>query len=858
MRYDLEVNITGQLTQDGLSVLADMFYNKDEDLITPIRWDGNLLSPEPAITSPGMDTSKFNHFRNVKDTAFVSGVASQESVSIFKMLIRENIICPIFTGGDLLFYRYKYRWSNNNIVKLTEWDAYQHAYICEVDDDIDEYTAQVFTLKLASPGYLGYNREFSFVNYDNIEIKKIQKKDLPSKSRRDVIYCCMDTNEVYEVEESSANTYKTFDITHVQNTLPVLPTLADRWCVVGLDSDFIYFHNGYEWINIHAARAFATSEEDYKFVIYSDPLRDNKKVILTNSKKISYTNLRVGASPHAERVLVGMPEFPVKDLSVVGLTTDNTEDKHYELLTSALLVTNKTEVDMDVVATFDAYPLVTYQQKGRSNREDTVYRNINLTPSAIKFKNGLVCVYNTFSPTIPTNYGAYLPIPIQLTMSMDKSEISALEGIKITAKLSGLDGIPIKGAKIKFNLYQEEDAPMAQWMGSGENTFESFTGVDGTADAIMLQKAAKYGFFIQKSWVHDNIIDVPFDIGITNPKRVYLYIITADDPILGKLGAKSSIGELPVSDYYQRSGRLDSYELKGRRMAYVSMNTKYTASSRILQSSYIKPVAMMKFTDKKMVIKDLFIHTFREAKKTILDTNEGLNFTEIPGVNAFTELASGWNPEFLPEAALDADGKYIPSTLKARYKEVNVKNGVTIVYPDNIPGTSGLEQDSRIVGYWLATGSGGNVDVDCVFENEAMSLYSDRTTINVTNYIKSEQEFVISEIELNNQNAVLGAFGYYTISEFINNPYNMGANTYCCVHSDPVTHSCINKASIDFVDKTTGITKPKKISSYYKLDSVNSTTCIHSPTYDATLIPEERCPGLDAHYVNPFILHVQK
>ena len=862
MRFDMEVNIVGSLTADGLNLLANMFYSQN-NLITPMHYDSVAVSTEKNSTSADLDVSKFNKFRNVKDNAFISGVATQDSLSIFKMLIRENIIIPMFNGGDLLFYKYKYRWSINNIVKLSEWNQDVHAYSCILDDDADDASIQVFTLKLADPGYLGYNKEFTFVDYSRIQVKKIMKVDLPQKSSLNIIYCCMDSKEIYEVSSTSANTYKVFDIDFVQDVLPIYPALQDRWVVVGDKTDLIYFHNGYNWNNIVADRAFRLSIDDYKFVTYNDPLSANKRILLTNCKRILYSNLKIGSGPNRQRVMAGLPEFPTKNLTVNGITQDSTGDLYYNVLESAILLTNKTAADYDIVASFEVYPLVTYTQTSRISRDDVVYGNVNITPSGINFKNGILCVYNTFSPTIATEYGSYIPLPTQLTMTTDKNEVNALEGVKVKAQLSGIDGIPIKGAKIKFKLNQDPTEKLAQWMGSGTSEFESFTGVDGATDAILMQMISKYGFFIQKEWVSGNVINVPFNLGSINTSRIYLYVITADDPILGKLSAKSSIGEQPISDYYNGPGRLDSYSINGRKIAYVKMNTKYLPGSRILQSSYIKPTSTIKFSNKRMTIKDLYIQ--QDITKNITMVNKtGESSFQVPldDQTAYTHFtiptggevnhinAAGWDPNYLPEAT--------KTTYTVKDIEVVVKDGVSIIYEDQLPGTTGDPQDNRIVGYWLITGSGGNVGVSCSFDSDMVSLESEEVEINVSNYIKSEQEFIISESDITNQNAVLGSFGYYSISEFLKNPYNMSANVYCCIYSDPVTHSCINKSSVDIVDQATGLITKKKVSSFYALDSANSTTCVHSPNYDATLPSAQRCLGLDAHYVNPFILHVQK
>lgn len=831
MRFDLEVNIVSQLTSTGLKKLSSMFYDTTSDnKIAPIQWDVSGTVNPLRANAGGINTANYLGLAAIPDNYFTSGVKTTADLNLRSLMIRENIICPLFDGGDVMFYRYDYRWSRNNITKKSTYADEFGVYVCDLDADVDPASVQVFTLKLSDPGYIGYYRNFSFVDSALITFSVINKIDLPQRSELNTIYACRDTCEVFESTQTG-ELRCTFIGVKFLEYMPIVPAHGDA---VVINEVGLFLNVGNVWKDIIADRVFKTSKADYKFTIKPDPFTGTL-IALINSPKIMYFNQKIGTAPAGMRGLAGLTEFPINSIDIQGLP-------NYRVLNSAVLVTNDGTIDKDIVASYDIVPMVTYQQTGRIGLEDVVYQNINITPSAIKFKSGLICAYNTFAPTLDTAEGGHIPIPLQLSITTDKSEISITEGVKVTATITGIDNIPIKGAKVSLSI-TNKDQDVVKWLSGDGITFDTYTGLDGTSDAILMSTRGRYGWYIQKEWVSGKSITIPFDIMTEDASRCYLYIITADDPILGKLNARADKIETNVFDYYTRAGRIDSYECLGRKIAYITMSTGYTGSQKFLRSSFIKPNAVMPITNDTIWLRNAYIKGLKDdptvTLKTIMDYQDASQFTFIKPTsldNTHTDIdrAKGWDPLWLVSS----------NAIESR--KVEFAKGSRLIYDDIIPG----QDVDRVVGYWLITGNSGSVDVKATFEddNTGIKLTSDSVSLLLTNYIKSEYEFLLGGDNVTDQNTTLGIFGYYTVSEYMNNPMGVNSCGYYCKNSD---------ASIDTGNKCRHQNLDYR--KFYLPDNAGL-NCIRTPEWEKqmTLNPVDCCPGLSAAFINPFILLPEK
>jgi hypothetical protein len=781
MRFDLEFNVTEQLTKTGLSLLAETLYSEDKEsssILTPAKWD-NLAPISSLQKNKGIiDTSKFKGL-NLPSWLYVSGVATENDILIDKVILRNNLICPTFIAGSIYLYKHKYEWSNNLISKYFQINE-NNLYYCDIDSDIDIDTVEIFTMRLEYPGYLIKEKIFEFIEYDGISIESTFKK---------------------------------------------------------------------------------LSMSEYLWTL------NNNKIYL-NSKVISYTDHWLGTATPGSSSLMALPEFPVmeRDGQSEVLISNPFSSDDVRVMTSIVLVASKEDVDIPVYGTYNVTPLITYKQKTRSFNSDIMWKNINLTPSAISFSDGLLCLYNVFGTAggaVRTCDGATILMPIKITIEKSEDSLRILDSIKITASVTGIDNVPIRNANIRFELGSSNTD--AVFLENNMNTIEARTGLDGKVDVNIIINAMKFGFYIQKEWIKNTEttgeIRVPYSLPIDSDDPVYLYFVTQDDPILGKRGAQEYLkyhvidqwqrlreGEVenPLVEYYLQKGKIESYFLNGRKIAWVKMQASNDGEQNTLKSSYIKPSLItpsMAFTTR---VRDLFI---KGTKETLTSTATNISFG---ATSKYPVL--GYRAGVLPE-----DG-YMKTSI------VSTNDGYSIMYNQPIPA------GEEIAGYWLVTGIGGHLDVQAFLEDKCslISLASDIEQVEIKNYIKSESEFILSNTELENYNTALNGFSYYTVSEYINNPFHINSASYGCKYSDCIYLDCLHPR--------TGM----KVH-YLKSDDC---FCKHTPEFDSGKPWSQTCPVqskymkdedgniiLDensepvsnpyfelgaASFVNPFVLHIDK
>ncbi len=781
MRFDLEFNIVEQLTQEGLALLADTFYNTDKsapNVIAPAKWDNASPLPRLSINKGDIDLSKLKKL-NLPSWLYASGVAGEYDISVDKMIIRNNLICPIFNAGGIFSYKDRYEWSNHVITKLCS--IKDSSYYCDIDPDTDIDTIQVYTLKLEYPGFLVRAKEYGYIEYDGVSL------------------------------ESTFN-------------------------VVDRESLFTVIENR----------------------------------IYLNGQIITYNEIEIGLAHSGKNSLMSLPQFPIlRDENEEPIITLSSQilPENFRILTSIVMVQNKSDQDIKVLASYSATPIVTYKQTSRLESTDKVWKNISLTPSAISFKDGLVCLYNilgTAGGTIRTCDGATILMPTNLNIKLNKPTLGVLDSTKITALLTGVDNIPVKGANIRFEITSVGGD--AVFMESNTYSVKARTGLDGQVDVNAIINSMKFGWYIQKEWVVNNSttgkyqIRIPYKLSTDKPEDIYLYFVTADDPILGKKYAQEYLKyklvdqgqrlregtvEQPLEEYYTQPGNLGSYTINGRKIAWIRMRTVLDDVSRQankLQTHYVKPSAIS-YKQLHTKIRDLYI---KSTSTTIANDINNMGFLSIG--TSYEVPVYGYMQGVLPGN---------PNKMKILRAEVS--EGTVIEYSEPIP------DNDNIVGYWLVTGTSGDIRVRAYFEDECNLIYleSQEIKIKIVNYIKSESEFILSGTELEKYNTALNSFGYYTPSEYLDNPFHINSCTYACRWGDPIQRRCMHLNM--------------SVAAKY-LEDPNNGMCLHTAEFDINLPWEEACPIVNKYmpdgdgsttenpkyeadavaFVNPFVLHIEK
>jgi hypothetical protein len=170
MRYDLELNVVDKLTQDRVDYVASLAYG-NSNIANPIKWDTKKLESVWALNTGGTDWMKLKGSSPLPTTGFLSGIVSENAVKINSLIIRDNIIAPVFNGGGVYSYNSKFLWSAQYVTKQFSYDAVYGYYKCVLDSDYIPATIDIYTLKL-NPLLASTERyrSYSYVPYDGISL----------------------------------------------------------------------------------------------------------------------------------------------------------------------------------------------------------------------------------------------------------------------------------------------------------------------------------------------------------------------------------------------------------------------------------------------------------------------------------------------------------------------------------------------------------------------------------------------------------------------------------------------------------------------------------------------------------------
>lgn len=530
---------------------------------------------------------------------------------------------------------------------------------------------------------------------------------------------------------------------------------------------------------------FKNNLADYKFTIYNN-------TVYLSVGKISYNDIPIGRFQDTKNKMFVLPEFPISNLKINGFTegTDYT-------VKSSIVTFNKDAsvvIGAQVVASFDVTPFVSYLDN-RGDVNDFVFFNTNMHPKTINYKNGTLCISNSFG-------GA--SIPLKLTSSTNKNTVFFQEPFRATARLTGVGDTAITDKNVTLEILTNN----AVFTENNSHTITKPTLADGTIQCEVAAKTDAIGYYIQKEWVSGNTLTLPFELKDVNTNSTYLYFITSDDPILGKK-FKSPYDEKFSESYVTND--IGSYSMNGRKIAYVSLQD----NNGKLTSRFIKPVSSETAVSRSVNYRNLFCDTRNSSNttfKSVMDLNGVVN-TSLGTISTSGEYALG----VLPGDKLDLYSYTAPIV-------------TDIVFEKSIPASS------NIAGYWLITDS--VINIKASFEDDNISLESNTTSVDLQN-IKSETSFVLNRENTSLGASQLGVFGYLSISEYLKNQYGLNAFSLYCTHSDCIFKKCIHP--------------DPSIRTNFVLDE-GKVGCAHNKEWD-----DENwvCPGQNAHLMNPFIMHLE-
>lgn len=536
--------------------------------------------------------------------------------------------------------------------------------------------------------------------------------------------------------------------------------------------------------------------KEFEYVEYKDSIENtfkntskdllytiiNNEVIL-NIEEIKYTNLFIGKGDGSTRIFV-LPEFAINTLELNGYSSNDFK------VTNGLIIFNSDKVpekNEDIKISCTISPIITYK-KMSNERDDIVSISNNISPSSIGFQNGIVCLYNSYNNTdIPSTITLFAEAINKLTNTY-----------RIKARLLSSAGIPIKNKEITFNILDKG----AKFVENNNSEFSSVTNMSGEVSAVLFENTANNGIYIQKEWIDGNVIYIPEELELEDTSTAFLYIITADDPILGKVKAYS--GEKFIEEYYKDSS-INSYYVSGRKIAFIELLNK---DGKLVQK-YIKPFLSEIEENKAIKFRNLYL---KDKEETILAYEDPYTF-----VSSLTFEDGTYQNGSIPFNKIDLYSKVISKVTKLTF-------------------TKAIPNSSNIVGYMLILNK--KIDVVATYTDSFVDINSNKVTVEIKN-IKSESPFILSGINLEDKNTTLDDLGYYTISDYIQNDYELYPCTYGCVYSDVIDKKCIHN--------------DESYHDFYNIDS-NNLLCIHTPEYDATIDTALRCNGVKAQMINPFNL----
>lgn len=536
--------------------------------------------------------------------------------------------------------------------------------------------------------------------------------------------------------------------------------------------------------DISIESTFKTSNENYKFTVANN-------YIYLNVDKIEYKEVIMGRSSSC--LIYSLPEYPIAGVSLKSVSSSK-----YKINNGILIFNNSSSLppkNTDLKITGYITPIINYKLKSREDREDIVFKNINLNINSIGTNSGAICLFNSYGN---------VEYPIELRLDKGKESEYTTETI---ASLYGVNNLPIKNKKIDFTILTNDSI----FIDSNKSTHSSLTKLDGKTSATVLKEAGSGGYYVQTNWVSGNTIKLPFKLN-SKKEDIFLYYILKDDPILGTSFSGGDNFSVRRSEYYN-SKELSTYYVNGKKVAYITMYDKEDK----LYTKFIKPISIDYDIESNIKFKNLY------SKLTGKTISSSISTSSIS--QSDTIILSDLN---------EYEENSLPISEKIEVYSTPLDESTTITFQDAIP-------TENVAGYWIATNSIIKVQAKYLDTVANKYLYSNILDIEVKN-VKSENPFLLAGTKIPNQITEVGDYGYFSVSEYIHNPYGLVPCMYCCIYSDPIEKRCIHP---DF--------------NYHKYFDLKEGTyvCSHTPETDAVLVEHERCGGVRARIINPFLLNIE-
>jgi hypothetical protein len=896
--FDLEIQKVSELTNAGITKLSDIYYGST-DLMTSARWGSALCLDKSFYKTTKPLSLRYQALKNVSCKSFISHVGSTGAFSIYKLLLKRGSTIPMWTAGIATFFRIKVRISNNNFRELAKYDALFDRYYGPIGVSASVYDIDV-TINKIYQGTADISKDFIVSRH----VSTVAKVDtIPKLAERysifvngDKLYCSRYSTTVVEIADITyAEDWKSFEYK---------VDLVDGDVFYDTTYNKVFIKEDGKLYNYQHRLSFEESRDDYCFIVEPDMYTENNPdTIYISNFKDQYTNDELGTiSPASivEGVLVPKTQFfTVKEYP---FTLDNIKfynASNAEVITGisctiirnvVKVTTSLTSTAIRIVASYKVVPIISLNRSAWPVDKDVRHFLADFSPNIVSFTNGTICLFGKESDMSLR--------PASLTVSTNKDSVDkdgkiivpvleALGNIRVTATLKNIDEVPLSGRNVTLSVV-DDIFKMGKWAGDPDANFQAKTNMAGEINGTLINSQMKFGWCLQKEWAGDvlltpdqkhmvfdtrgipqrdpltkNRLYIPFETGLLDPNRVYLYMITADDPILGMVAAywnnntgeyvedKSFVGT-KVKEYYGRSGQLSSYDLVARKIAYVDiMSVVNSDNSLSIETRFKKPKAIKVVTGKEIIVRDSVIYSnllsigIKDDAKTLL--TKYLESTEVNDFEVIDQLTTFYTDRF------GWDNKWLLSENKVTYLKVKPTYCSYIEFETDVPGLD----DPNVIGYFMIADLGGKILVQAehVDETTATVITSNKLAIDIESYIKSQSAFTLAENKPSDfhVNNFIGSFGYMSISDYVDSPFGINACSMICRFSHG-KQKCRRPAEKDVLGN---VTLSYRDTYHVTDDSVYNMWCLHSDEYDAQP-GVVACPGRESRLVNPFLLHVTK
>ena len=851
MNYDIEINIVDTLSQTGLNNISKYFYDLTQDsTIKSAIWDKTFLPNASDIDQTILKSYSFNNFKDIDPLNFISTQSSNSDFPISKLYIKNNSIIPLLGKGDAKFHRVPYSFSNDSFTLPAKHDIiFDRFYLDLSTSDPNLIDVRIFTNGIVSM-VADIKKDFNFVDISSYTITQVNQALLPSTVSRDNFYVLVDSNNLpvsfYGATHNSKNVLL-FNITRYGTFDPsVVPNAGDVFYDTSLNKIFI--NKGTYFIDFIHETAFRRDKSPYQYTYEKSSTGTYIAYIKLNSNKSRIVDYHIGSIPEGlTSIIFSLHEYPASDISI----TPNTLT--FIPYNNSIYIDNPSGAATDILISYTVTPLVT-SNRGNFSSNDARIVKTDLAPNACNYRNGTLCLFNTEADTTL--------VPASLTLETSSNELAILGSVKAVATLSNADGLPVADKKVRIAI-TNDSLGTTSIAGSGTKFIDGYTNMAGQFSASIINERTGFGWFIDKAWAgnkkiqNGQLVDIsnpldrksiyiPFEIGTTSPSSIYLYMVTADDAIMGKQTTEALGNANQIKDYYTNY-TLSSYNISGRCIAYVDIEY---FSDQVVKSTFIKPIVVSNITDvtKKFPIRNLYVTNTGKISSGQSTLNSKPTGFQLSSSTA-TVPVTGWDNSWL----------ITPDTF-TYVEATNIDSSYKITFQSDIPGYD----DPNVVGYFLIADTTGVVNAKATYHDESYNfdLTSTEASIILSNFITSDTPFTLTEGTFENVNNILSTFGYYTVSDYMKSPFGINSCSVICQYSDGVK-KCIKPVIIN----DDGSVKIDYNADYFKYN--NSTVIDYckntssSPVDPVTGLPVNlvhddnlnlACPGYSGKLINQFIL----